>query len=265
MKHKLKPLNKPLFLYGLFILVNIIYLPLNLRDGVGFVIGISIVYINLLFIYSIKDRISILQILKYSIFIISPLVLFNLYLSFDNSFYSHKHQFFGIYSNANIFGIFLVFSLTLLVLSKDLINRHISLFLLISIFYLIMITISRSTMIASLPLFYLYFYNIKLKYIFLLIISLIILFIIQDNLEVTQYIIKRIQEVDSREHGLMFEYILSKNFLPSGPVSFHIFMNEQNIIADNSYFELLYNYGLLSILFFSPFIYISIFLKEIII
>jgi hypothetical protein len=176
MKHKLKPLNKPLFLYGLFILVNIIYLPLNLRDGVGFVIGISIVYINLLFIYSIKDRISILQILKYSIFIISPLVLFNLYLSFDNSFYSHKHQFFGIYSNANIFGIFLVFSLTLLVLSKDLINRHISLFLLISIFYLIMITISRSTMIASLPLFYLYFYNIKLKYIFLLIISLIILF-----------------------------------------------------------------------------------------
>lgn len=261
-KTKIKQLNNSLFLYGLYILINIIYLPLNFKDGIGYVIGILFIYLNLVVIYSIKDKISIFKILRYSILIITPLIIFNLFISFDISYYSHKHQFFGTYANANIFGIFLIFALTLIVLTKELINKYLNLLLLMIVFYLIMITISRSTMVASLPLFYLYFNNIKLKYILLLFISILLLFIMQDSFDVTKYIISRFMEPDSREHNAMFKLFEANSYLPSGPVKFHEDMGYHNVIPDNSYIELLYNYGFLGILYFIPFIYVYIIKKD---
>jgi len=255
--------NRPLLLYLFFIFIMVLYLPLNFTHGVLYTIGTIFVFLNLTAIYSIKNKICILNILKYILIIIIPFIFYNLFLSFDSVLYSTKHQFFGLNNNANILGEFLTFSLTIVLLTKGNINKYINLLILLIILYLMLITISRATIISSLPLLYLYIRNINIKYISILtILCILVIYMYKDQLLIVEYFINRFIESDSREHGTMFDIIIGNSFSPFGPNAFHYDMNELGVISDNSYFHLLYNYGLLGIMYLIPFMYFYVVKKD---
>jgi len=271
---------KPMILILFFLLI---FITRNIKKGLSFLESFFLIYIVLLFIFSyiypslglgysltmffifgslyllkyIKEYLDFNKIISITLWLNIPLIVINLVLMFNSSFYTYKMQFFGTHGNPNVFGMWILFVLVLIYLYPN--RNRMRNILFTIVFIMIIASISRSTIVSSLFIVILYFKdNKKIIYITSAILSIIFIYYASD-IQFIKAILNRFSGDSARDFSSMFNLIINNNFLPNGTNTFSYLMEKQGSIPDNSYLFVISDLGFLGIIYFIPFIYVFIF------
>jgi len=228
----------------------------NIEEGFKYSLSMLMVFTLIFLLKQVKKYLDLNKIIDYSVYMTIPLIVLNFIFSFNNNYFSWKHQFFGAFGNANIFGMWVIFILASIYLFKG--NKNLRGVLFFVVLYMIIISLGRANILTAFLILFLYFRN-NLKIIFtssLFVIALLTYF--SQELPLITYIVNRFSEVNSRAYSDMFLPVINNDFLPHGTYSFSDYMWSIGETPDSSYFALLYDIGFLVVLYIIPFLYIMI-------
>jgi len=245
------------FNFLLAIILLFVFSYINIGLGITYSFSMFFLFYSIYLLKHIKQYLNFAIIIKWTIYLNFPLIIINTILTFFPYYYTYKYQFFGTHDNPNVLGMWLLFILALIYLYDE--NKRFRNLIFFMTIYLIISTISRSTIISSLFIILLYFWNNK-KVLYIILFTVTIIFIYyQNDIYLISSIIKRFSGDSARDVHSMFFLISHNNFMPNGTNTFSFLMHTMGSIPDNSYLAMISDLGFLSIFYFLPFFYFFIF------
>jgi len=244
----------PSLMLGVSMAVQFFILPLDLKDGIGYFISNAVIFGIVLFLYCMGDNFSFSRFIYYTVILLFPLFLINFFLSFIPSYYTCKNQFFGTFGNPQILSAFLLFFLTSLVMSYNLLQRSIFLLSLILALYLSTSVASRSLFLSLLFILVAGALNFShnRRSAVLLVLCLFLAFIYFRPTILVRFLC----EGNSRNFDIILPLLLKDHFLPHGLDTFDKYAQQFNFFPDSSFLEVIWDQGFLSL-----FLLVSIFSK----